>query len=76
MFWTKEIVKIFVALHECKIIVYIKGIFTDSNNIFLWHESEDINGKKAHFQNFSWFQFYAFKLCMIVCFIAPIDYCV
>ena len=24
----------------------IKGIFTDSNNIFLWHESEDINKKK------------------------------
>ena len=23
-----------------------KGIFSDSNNIFLWHESEDINKKK------------------------------
>ena len=43
--------------------------FSDSNN-FLWHDSEDIN-KKAYFQNFSWFQFYVFKLCVIV---APIDY--
>ena len=23
----------------------VKGIFTDSTNIFLWHESEDINEK-------------------------------
>ena len=53
----------------------VKGIFTDSNNIFLWHESEDIN-EKAYFQNFSWFQFYIFKLCMIMCFIAPVDYSV
>ena len=30
----------------------IKGIVSDSNNIFLWHESENIN-KKAYFQNFS-----------------------
>ena len=29
-----------------------KGIFSDSNNIFLWYKSEDIN-KKAYFQNFS-----------------------
>ena len=32
--------------------------------------------KTTYFQNFSWFQFYVFKLCMIRCFIAPIDYCV
>ena len=24
----------------------LKGIFSDSNNIFLWHKSEDINKKK------------------------------
>ena len=30
----------------------VKEIFSDSNSIFLWHESKDIN-KKAHFQNFS-----------------------
>ena len=41
-------------------------MFSDSNNIFLWYESEDIN-KNAYFQNFSWFQFYVFKLCMIMC---------
>ena len=44
-----------------------KGIFSDSNNIFLWHESEDINQKTCHFQNFSWFQFNVFKFCMIIC---------
>ena len=33
----------------------MKGIFIDSSNIFLWHESEHIN-KKAYFWNFSWFQ--------------------
>ena len=30
--------------------------------------------KKSYFQNFSWFQFYVFTLCMIMlCFIAPTD---
>ena len=29
----------------------VKGIFSDSNNIFLWHESEDIN-KKSLFPKF------------------------
>ena len=24
----------------------VKGIVSDSNNIFIWHESEDNNGKK------------------------------
>ena len=24
----------------------LKGIFSDSNNIFLWHKSEDINKKR------------------------------
>ena len=31
--------------------VLVKGIVTDSNNIFLWHESEDIN-KKSLFPKF------------------------
>ena len=44
----------------------IKGIFSDSNNIVLWHESEDTN-KKAYFQNFSWFQFCVYKSFMIMC---------
>ena len=47
--------------------VQLKGIVSDSNNIFLWNESEDINKKKPYFQNFSWFQFHVFKLCMIMC---------
>ena len=35
------------------------------NTPFYGHESEDIN-KKAYFQNFSWFQFYVYKLCKII----------
>ena len=30
---------------------FVKGIASDSNNIFLWHESEDIN-KKSLFPKF------------------------
>ena len=37
------------AIHP---LIRLKGIFRDSNNIFLWHESKDIN-KNAYFQNFS-----------------------
>ena len=33
-------------------VTKFKGIFTDFNNLFLWHESEDIK-KKTYFQNFS-----------------------
>ena len=36
-------------------------IVSDSNNIFVWHESEDFN-QKGYFQNFSWFQCYVYKL--------------
>ena len=46
----------------------LKGIVSDSKNIVLRHESEDINKKKkGYFQNFSWFQFYVYKSCMIMC---------
>ena len=38
-----------------------KGIFSSRG-----HESEDINRKKAYFQNFSWFQFYVSKLWMVI----------
>ena len=38
---------------------------SDSNNIFLRHESEDINRKKiGYLQNFGWFQFYICKQVM------------
>ena len=48
-----------------------KGIADDSNYIFLWLEPEDKNNQKkknrfSFFQNFSWFQFYNSKLCMIM----------
>ena len=54
------------------IFLQLKGIVSDSNNIYLWHESEDINTHKSYFQNFSLFQFQVYKLCMIMCIdIAP-----
>ena len=53
----------------------LKGIFSDSNNIVLWHESKHIN-KKAYFQYFIDFvdlQFLGFQamhdyVCFIICF--------
>ena len=54
----------------------IKGIFSDSNNIFLWHDSEDIN-KKSLFPKFKLIPILHFQVMHdYVCFIAPIDYCV
>ena len=54
----------------------IKGIVTDSNSIFLWHESEDIN-KKSLFPKFQLILSSNFQVMHdYVCFIAPIDYCV
>ena len=45
----------------------IKGIVSDSNNIFLWHESKDIS-KISVDSNLTWI----YKLCMIMCIgIAP-----
>ena len=53
----------------------VKGIFSDSNNIFLWHESEDIN-KKILFPKFQLIPIVRFQVMHdYVCFIAPIDYC-
>ena len=47
-------------------VLFMSKGFSDFNNIILWHESEDINKKKnTYFQNFSWFQFYIYKLCII-----------
>ena len=54
----------------------IKGIVSDSNNIFLWHESEDIS-KKSLFPKFQLIPILRFKVMHdYVCFIAPIDHCV
>ena len=53
-----------------------KGIFNDSNNVFLWHESEDIN-KKILFPKFQLIPILRFQVMHdYVCFIAPLDYCV
>ena len=54
------------------------GIFSDSNNIFLWHESEDINKKSLNL-TFQLIPILRFQVMHdYVCFIAPIviDYCV
>ena len=56
--------------------ILLKGIVTDSNNIFLCHESEDIN-KKSLFPKFQLIPSSNFQVMHdYVCFIAPIDYCV
>ena len=56
--------------------IIIKGIVSDSNNIFLWHESEDIS-KKNLFPKFQLIPVSRFKVMHdYVCFIAPIDHCV
>ena len=52
-----------------------KGIVSDSNHIFLWHESEDIN-KKSLFPKFQLIPISRFQVMHdYVCSIAPIDYC-
>ena len=50
-------------------IFVIKGIFVGFNNIFLWHEWEDISKKKknAYFLNFSKIKLYILKLRLIMC---------
>ena len=56
--------------------VKLKGIFSDSNNIFLRYESEDIN-KKSLFPKFLLIPILRFQVThYYVYFIAPIDYCV
>ena len=55
---------------ECKIFG-VKGIVGDSNNIFLWHESEDIN-KKSWFPKFQLIPIPRFQVMHVyVCFIVP-----
>ena len=65
-------------------MITFKGIVCDFNNIFLWQKLKDINKKKkkkkkkkGYIQNFSWFQFYIYRLRMIyVHWRCSIDYCV
>ena len=51
-------------------------VFSDSNSIFLWQETKDIN-KKSLFPKFQLIPILGFQVMRdYVCFIAPIDYCV
>ena len=53
-----------------------KGIFSDFRNIFLWHESEDVN-QKSLFPTFQLMPILRFQVMHdYVCFLAPVDYCV
>ena len=56
---------ILFKFHQLVVNIFIEEILSDSNNIFLCHEPEDID-KKGQFQNFSWFQCYICKLCMCI----------
>ena len=57
-------------------ILNIEGIFSDFHNIFLWHESEDINHKSL-FPKFQLIPILRFQVMHdYVWFFAPIDYCV
>ena len=48
-----KIIQIFsTSTYEVMFEGQIKGIFSDSNNIFLWHKLEDINKKKRLFPKF------------------------
>ena len=42
--WIKTVKILFWSLTQ-ELLGLLKGIVSDSNNIFLWHESEDINKK-------------------------------
>ena len=53
---------------------HVKGIVSDSNNIILWHESEDVN-KKSLLPKFQLILILRFQVMHdYVRFIAPIDY--
>ena len=49
-----------------QIISGISGIFSDCNNIF-YDKNRTIFTQKFYFQNFSWFQYFVYKLCMLMC---------
>ena len=55
-----------ITIFDFLLILLDHITFSDSNNIILWLELEDISKKKTYFKNFSWFQFYVYKLCMII----------
>ena len=51
----------------------VSGLFHDMHQkILTKKKKKKKKGKKVYLQNFSWFQFYVYKLCMIMCIgIAP-----
>ena len=58
------------------VVMQLEEIFTDSNNIFLCHESEDIN-EKSLFPKFQLISLLRFQVMHdYVFFVAPFDYCV
>ena len=73
------IMSYFIHVVDILVLAYFwSWVFSDFNNIFLWHGSEDIN-KKAYqvFPKFQLIPILHFQVMHdYVCFIAPIDYCV
>ena len=64
-----------IAIHRY-ILKCIKEIYSDSNNIILLHELEDIN-KQSLFPKFQLIWILRFQVMHdYVCFIVPKDYCV
>ena len=73
-----ELIKIIYLLRNLRSrkLIVLKGIVSDSRNIILWHESEDIN-KKGLFPKFQLIPILRFQVMHdYVWFIAPIDFCV
>ena len=63
-----------VLIHNSRPLGLLKGIFSDSNNIFLQRESEDIN-RKSLFPKFQLIPIWRFQVMNgYVCFNASIDY--
>ena len=57
-------------------LIIFKEVFSNSNNIILLHESEDVN-KNSLFPKFQLIPILRFQVMHdYVCFIAPIDHCV
>ena len=74
--WADLNLKLFASTDPHHDAVILKGIVSDSNNIILWHESEDINWKSL-FPKFQLIPILRFQVMHdYVWFIASIDYCV
>ena len=56
-----------------QLCIKLKGIFTDSNDIFLWHESEDIN-ETGLFPKFQLLPILRFQVTVLSLINAPLTY--